>query len=102
MRSEEMTDATNDSGAHTREARSDARGDHVSHSDGASRTHPACPDSVHCASGGQVPTRNCPLTDHMHMHLTSQTHTRQLRAFTNTPPRARPCVLSVFDSRRHT
>lgn len=37
--------------------------------------------------GGQVPTRNCPLTSHM--HLTLQTHTRQWRAFTNndiTPP----------------
>ena len=33
-----------------------------------------------------MPTRNCPLTSQIRMHLALQTHTRQLRAFTNTPP----------------
>jgi hypothetical protein len=72
---------------------SGARGGHVSYSDGASRTYLLILTLPTVHLGGQMPTCNCPLTGHM--HLTLQTHTRQLRAFTNTPPRARPCAPSL-------
>lgn len=107
MRSEEITDAAMTQ-AHTRDARSDARGDHVSHSDGLpGRITPVLTLRT-VLLGGQVPTRNCPITGHMHMHLTLQTHTRQLRAFTNSGvvyfPQQLQCSVAQpshrFDSKR--
>ena len=49
--------------------------------------------------GGQVPTRSCPLI--IHMHLTLQTYTRQLRAFTNKNP-LRPVLARQLQASTNT